>query len=243
MPQTTKLRGAALLKVVGVIMIIFGAISIGSGFISMASGSAMSSMFGLDEYARQYFWMLGIIAVITGAVELVIGIFGVRFGNRAEKTNFLLIAGIVQIVVAVFTTLYNSTIAPMGLRVYDQIMEATVQMYGAMPATANLNATSLSGSPTLNLIGFILPVLFIIGALLNRLPPKQIGPAMAAGPQAGALPEQQPLPGVDPYTQPQEGYAFAQPQEGDAFAQPPEEEAGQDATPQEDEQDAEPETP
>jgi len=170
-------------------------------------------MFGLDDFAKQYFRMLGMIAVISGAVELVIGVFGLRFRNSAEKTNFLFIAGIVQLVVAVFSTLYTSTIAPMGLRVYDQIIEATMQMYGSMPATANLNATNLSGNYALNIVGFILPVLFIVGTLLNRLPPKAVLPVPEQM-QAGALYAQQPQQEYNPYTQPLtqgEGFYTQQP--------------------------------
>jgi len=171
MTPTVKLRGAGLLKVVGILMIIFGAIALISGLSSIGSGSVMASMFGLDSLGIQYFKIIGTISLITGIIELVFGILGIRFRNLPDKVMFLLVIGIIQMVIAAFSTLYNHTLAPIGDRVMEQITQAMTDMYGGINS-AMPNATMLQDNIALNSIGFVIPALFIIGALLNRLPPK-----------------------------------------------------------------------
>ena len=172
MEPMIKLRGAALLKVLGILMIIFGAIALLSGVSSAVSGPMMTSMFGLDELSIQYFRIIGTISIVTGAVELVFGIIGIRFRNLPDKVMVLLVIGIVQMVIAAFTALYNHTLAPIGDRVTEQILKATADMYGVSGGMGMPNATILQDNIVLYSIGFAIPALFIIGALLNRLPPK-----------------------------------------------------------------------
>jgi hypothetical protein len=183
MTPEIKLRGAALLKVISILMIIFGAISIVSGLSSVGSGSSiMASMFGLDELGIQYFKIIGTISIVTGIAELVFGILGIRFRNRSDKVMFLLIIGIVQMVIAAFSTLYNNILAPIGDRVTEQIIQATVETYGVTSAGAIPNATVLQDNIVLNSIGFVIPALFIAGALLNRIPPKVMMPESDVAP-------------------------------------------------------------
>ena len=172
MTPEIKLRGAALLKVIGILMIIFGAIALISGLSSLGSGSMMASMFGLDELGIQYFKIIGTISLVTGIAELVFGILGIRFRNLPDKVMVLLVIGIIQIVIAAFTALYNHTLAPIGDRVTEQILQATMDMYGTSAGSIMPNATILQDNIVLNSIGFVIPALFIVGALLNRLPPK-----------------------------------------------------------------------
>ena len=207
MSPTVKLRGAGLLKVVSIILIIFGAISIVSGFTSIGSGSMMANMFGLDETGVKYFSAVGMISIIAGAAELVFGVLGVKFCNRADKAGFLLIVGIIQIVITVFTTLYNKALAPMADRVNQQILDATAAMYGVNAESALPNASLLTNDFVITAIGFILPVLFVIGALLNRKEPKTVVPAYTA-PTYTAPPLQQP---ESQYTQQPEAAIAQQP--------------------------------
>ena len=170
MPYTIKLKGAGLLKVVSIIMIIFGAISVGSGAISIGSGGMLVSVFGMDEFAAQYFRVLGVLSLVTGAVTLVFGGFGVKLCNRADKAGFLLVLGIINIVIAAFSTLYNSVMAPMWESIVEQITQSAGAMYGASAYPTNISG--MAQSVPLMLLGFILPALFILGAFLNRIPPK-----------------------------------------------------------------------
>jgi len=170
--QQVRQRGATLLKVVSIILIILGAISLVSGVGSVGSGSLMATLYGLDGFGVQYFRIMGILSLITGGAYLVFGIVGVRFCNRAGKEGLLLLLGIILIVICIFTTLYNLTMAETEAYVIRQIMDAQMQSYGM--AATDTNIGSLSSNPLMVAIGFILPVLFVIGALLNRMPPKPL---------------------------------------------------------------------
>jgi len=170
MPQVIKLRGAGLLKVVSIIMIILGAITTASGFITPLSGQTLVNVLGVDAFAIQYFQIQGIISVITGVVMLVCGIFGVKLNNSADRAHLLLIMGIVHIVASAFTTLYSYVMMPVGVRLMEEVQQAVQEMGSAM--AGNMNVAGMMQNVPLMMTGFILPALYIIGALLNRLPPK-----------------------------------------------------------------------
>jgi len=165
-----KLKGAGLLKVVSIIMIILGAISVASGAMSMSSGRTLVNVFAIDEFAIQYFIMLGTLSLVTGAVMAVFGIFGVRLCNRADKAGLLLVLGIINIVITAFSTLYNYVIAPMGISIMEQVMQSARDMYGTSMYSPSVSGMAQSGP--LMALGFILPALFILGAFLNRMQPK-----------------------------------------------------------------------
>ena len=185
MPQAIKLRGAGLLYVVSIILIIFGAIMAASGAITMGSIQMLASLIGLDELGMQYFQVVGALALVTGVPNIVFGFFGVRFRNRADKVGFLLMSGIILVVIAVFATLYNQAIAPMGVKITEQSMEALTQMYGAAATSPSINIGVLSNNIVLIAIRFVLPALFVIGALLNRQSVNTI-PGGADAPVQGA---------------------------------------------------------
>jgi len=166
------LRGSGLLKVVSIIMIIYGAITVASGASSMSSGRTLVSMLGVDPSAIPYFQMIGAISLLSGAVMLVFGILGLRFSNRAERINLLLILGIVQIVVTVFTTIYHYMMAPALATIMEQVVEAAKAMGSAM--ASNINIGGAMQNVPMMAVGFILPVLYIIGAVLNKRPPKEV---------------------------------------------------------------------
>jgi len=170
MPQVIKLRGAGLLKVVSIIMIILGVITTASGFMQPNSGQTLVNVLGVDASAIQYFQIMGIISIISGVVMLVCGIFGVKLCNRADKTQFLLILGIIHIVVSAFTTLYGYVMNPVGVRIMEEVQQAVAEMGSAM--AGNMNVSGMMQNVPLMMTSFILPVLFIVGALLNKLPPK-----------------------------------------------------------------------
>jgi len=170
MPQVIKLRGSGLLKVVSIIMIILGAITLASGFLTPNSGQTLVNVLGVDAVAIQYFQVQGLISIITGAVMVFCGICGVKLCNRADKAHFLLVLGIVHIVVSAFTTLYSYLMMPVALRVMEEVQQAVQEMGSAM--AGNVNVTGMMQNVPLMMTGFILPVLYIVGALLNRLPPK-----------------------------------------------------------------------
>ena len=159
-----------MLKVISIIFIIFGAITVASGLLTPNSGQTLVNTLGVDEIAIQYFRIIGMTSLISGAVMLVCGIIGLRLRNKPERINLLIILGIINIVVTAFTTLYNYIMAPIGERVMEEVQQAIAGMGSAM--AGSINAGGMMQSVPLMAAGFILPVLFIIGALLNKLPPK-----------------------------------------------------------------------
>jgi hypothetical protein len=172
MPEAAKLRGSGFLKVVSIILIIFGAMSIVSGFSSIISRSMMSSMFGLDQAGIQYFTILGTISIVAGAIRLVFGVVGIKLRFDASKAGVLLVMGIIMAVIAAFSALYNYALAPMAEKVNQQIIDATMQMYGVSADNMIPNAALLGGDIAWTVAEFTLAALFIIGALLNRKPPE-----------------------------------------------------------------------
>ena len=183
MPQV-KLRGAVLLKVVSIIFIILGALSVASGFLSPLSGRTLVNTLGIDEIAIQYFQILGVTSIVTGAVMLICGLCGLRLCNNPGKINFLIILGIINIVVTAFSTLYNYIMAPVGERVLEEMQKAVMEMGSGV--AGNMNIGGMMQSAPLMAVGFILPVLFIVGALLNKLPPRKttVAPYTQPNPQS-----------------------------------------------------------
>lgn len=149
----------------------------------MFSGRMMAGFFDLDEFGIRYFQVVGAMALITGAVELAFGIIGVRLCGRFDKAGFLLVIGIIQILVTAFSALYNKMMEQAGMRVVEQILEATAQNYGASVSMDPSAYAGLMGNPGLAAANFILPALFIVGALLNRMRPG--APAAPAQGQEG----------------------------------------------------------
>jgi hypothetical protein len=160
--------------VISIILIIFGAFSLLGGVASSFMGRLTASTLRLDDFALQYYQTVGMISLISGAVELICGIFGVRLRNNQDKAGTLLTVGIIYVIVTVFTTLYTNMLSAAGERVIAQIIEAT----GVMTDSTGINVNSLASSSNIvsMVIGFALPALFIVGALLNRLPPKNLYP-------------------------------------------------------------------
>jgi hypothetical protein len=186
-----------MLKVVGIITIVFAAISILGGFGMIGIGSLMASMIpGLDAAVKQVFSILGIVILIVGAVDLIFGIFGIRYRNRAEKAQLLIIFGVVQIIITVASMVYSNMMNESMMGVLSQLQN----LYGAagMGYSSTLSAGGFSWTSG---ISFILPVLYIIGAILNKRPPIVV---QQYPPLYGRQPNGQPYgqsPNTPPYGQ------------------------------------------
>ena len=180
--QHVKQRGSTLLRVVSIILIILGAGSLISGLASTGMETLSASMLGLDEFGMQFFRIKGIISLITGVSFLCVGIFGVKLCNREGKAGLLLLLGIILVLVVVFTTLYNFTLADMEAYVMQQLIDVQLAQYGFAATDVNTGSFS-SSNPAMIAFNFILPVLFVVGALLNRMPPKTVYPVYMPGEQ------------------------------------------------------------
>ena len=140
-------------------------------------------------------------------------------------------SGIILVVIAVFASLYNQAIAPMGIRITEQSMEALTQMYGAAATTPSINIGVISNNIILISIRFVLPALFIVGALLNRQPVKAVPDGLAESGQEAE--PYAPLYGTEPYAPVQEADYTQQAEEpyisqADNTFDTPQTEAGRD---------------
>ncbi len=119
--------GKGILKVVSILFIIFGAIATLLSIIGLAGSAMLSSMtYGLTGMLT--FAM--VIALIASALELVMGIIGLKKCDNPSQAGFFIVTGIILC----------------ALNLISMIMYFQVT----------------------SLIGFVLPVLFIIGGIQNK---------------------------------------------------------------------------
>ena len=179
--QKIRYKGATLIMVVSVILIILGALNLLGGVSAAFLGRITASTLGLDEFGQSYYQVMGFVSLISGVVGLAGGIFGVRFNNHGDKAGLLLVVGIIQLIVVFFVTLYGTLTAAAGERVTQQIMDNV----GVSLESDGINTLMSMGGNVMTVVTFLLPALFIVGALLNKKPPKI--------PQGYSLPEERPV--------------------------------------------------
>ena len=103
----TQLAGRTMLKVVGILYIIFAALSILTGLMAVVGGAALgiaggeSLALGLGVIAM----VLGVVAILSSTFSLVTGILGVKWCARPDKARVLFVLGVVFIVLAALNLL------------------------------------------------------------------------------------------------------------------------------------------
>ena len=139
-------KGRGFLKVCGILMIIGGALTIiVTGILGIVSAVAISALASDPsiEYAGPAAGLLivaAIIGLIGGIVELIAGIVGVKNANRPEKATTCIVWGFIVLVL--------------------QIVSLILSFAGG---------GSNAGTIIVNIIaGIALPVLYLIGAFLNK---------------------------------------------------------------------------
>ncbi|MGB4610751.1 MAG: hypothetical protein WBH77_09050 [Saccharofermentanales bacterium] len=137
--QAPKLKGATMLKVVGILMIIGAGIGIIVSIISITTVGAMLSLaaaFGVAPSAGLVYASLA-LAIIGSIIQLIAGILGVKHNNNKAKAGNLVIWG--------------GAVAGLNL------------------VSAILSAIGGNGFPILSLLlGMVVPVLYIVGAMQNK---------------------------------------------------------------------------
>lgn len=137
--NNTELKGRLMLKVVGILYIVFASFSILAGLVAIAGGAALgiaggeSLALGLGALAV----ILGFVAILSSVFGLVVGILGVKWCNRPDKAGTLFVLGIVLIVLA------------------------------ALSLLSSFSGDS-SASVVSSLLGLVLPVLYTLGAWQNK---------------------------------------------------------------------------
>ena len=151
--QQNKPRGSVMILVVSIIMIIGSAFGLIASLITGAAGAFMKtamtdadvqsalSQSGLSvpaDMLSQTLTIITIFSVISAIIELICAILGIVNRNKVEKAGLLIVLGIVMIVVSLV-----ANVVPMVMW------------------KATISAVSI-------IVGLVLPVLYLIGACLNK---------------------------------------------------------------------------
>ncbi len=161
-------RGANLLKVPGIIMIVFGALGLIFSFIAI--GLLVLLLDTIAMYQHNFSYDLSasgianlliisvVITIIYNVFQLTTGITSTAFNKKPEKSTICLVLAIIMLLL----NLISTVVFPILIAYSDDRM-SFIQMYGqeSLMGLDSLNIFSL-------LTGSVLPVLAIIGAVLNK---------------------------------------------------------------------------
>ena len=128
-----KAPGSGLLKVVGILYIIFAGLGIVFGLIGLAGIAALGAMLGINTGLLT---LSALIGLASAAYRLILGIIAVKHNNNLEKAGLLRTLGIIDVILAGASVVFGAVM--LGL-----------------------------GGVALELIGLVLPILFLIGASKN----------------------------------------------------------------------------
>ena len=139
-----KAKGKGFLKVVGILMIIFGALGIIVvgiiGLVAVMASTAADSLLESGGVITAAVIVASILAIIGGVIELITGIIGVKNCNKPENWKSCMIWGIISLALEVLSLILSF-----------------------------VGSNASAGSIIINIIGGVaMPVLFIIGAKLNQ---------------------------------------------------------------------------
>lgn len=136
-------KGRMMLKVVGILLIIFGAFGLLGSIILLFSGGVLGAVgaeSGLDPSTTAAIGGLaiiaGLVALVISVIDLVAGILGVKNCAKPDKAQTCFIFGIIMIVIQIISDIIAIV---MG----------------------SFNIITI-------IIGLVLPVLYTIGAVQNK---------------------------------------------------------------------------
>ena len=125
----THAPGKALLKIVGILFIIFSLVTIIVALVGIFSGTAMtvSGAAGLGALM-----VIGtILSCSSGILQFIAGIFGVKYSDEPERATTCIVLGAIIILLTLINMIW-------------------------------------AGFHWTQLFGLVLPVLYFIGAIMNR---------------------------------------------------------------------------
>ncbi len=101
-----KLQGSSFVKVSGILMIIGGAIVAIIGALALAGTMAYAE---LAAFAGVLGMLISAsaVAIVGGAIQLVVGILGVKHSRNPEKADLLMKAGIVVAALSILSLVLN----------------------------------------------------------------------------------------------------------------------------------------
>lgn len=101
-------KGKGLLKVTGILLIIFGAIGAVISLIAIAGGGVLAAADATIGAALGGLAIIaGVIALLGAALNLVAGIFGVKNCDKPDKSQSCLVLGIIMLIVQVISAIFS----------------------------------------------------------------------------------------------------------------------------------------
>ena len=146
--KANKPKGAVLLLVVGILCLIGGIITLASAatwFNQMSTLESYVSWLGINLSSL---WGYGVIVLIDGILLLVIGILSILWRAKREKANMVLVLAIIVIIIRIVDWVYGSA-----------VLNSLAEWIGYSESIV---------TPASVILGFIMPILLIIGSFLNR---------------------------------------------------------------------------
>ena len=148
-------RGKMMLKVVGIIMIVGGALSLFYSLIVAVGGAALMNLSVNGRTITSFqtadlektIAVIGILGLISGAIELTTGIIGCANAAKAERANLCMVFGIISCAMT--------------------IISVTVELLSGMLSFAGNGVAIISALGGL-MLGLVLPVLFLVGSIMNK---------------------------------------------------------------------------
>ncbi len=111
--------GSKLLKVIGILMIIFAGIAIVVECLAMAGVAALSAALG---GSAGMYWLALILGAVGAVLELVAGIIGVKNWNKPEKAQTCVILGIVIIAFQILSDIFTLVSYSQGFNVFSAVL-------------------------------------------------------------------------------------------------------------------------
>ncbi|MCL2401560.1 MAG: hypothetical protein FWC90_02830 [Oscillospiraceae bacterium] len=106
-----KAPGSGILKVVGILYVIFAGIAIIGLLIAIGGTALLARTLGLNVTVLTLVYIIGLI---SAAYRLFVGIIGIKESNNLEKAGFLRTLGIVDIVLAGATIIFSGVMLGFG---------------------------------------------------------------------------------------------------------------------------------
>lgn len=114
-----EIKGQKMLKVIGILMIIFAALAMVVSILTLVTGGLLVTATGFAEDAdvataggivAAAFYIVGVVSILCAAFELITGILGVSAASTPSvgKLKAALVLDIIIIVVSLATILYNT---------------------------------------------------------------------------------------------------------------------------------------
>lgn len=143
-----KPKGAVLLLVLGILCVIGGIATIvaaATWFNQMSTLQSYVSWLGVNLSSL---WAYGVIVLIDGILLLIVGILSILWRAKREKANMVLVLAIIVIIIRIVDWVYGSA-----------VLNSLAEWIGYSESVV---------TPANVILGFIMPILLIIGSFLNR---------------------------------------------------------------------------